>query len=309
MTNFGLLVEKDVRAKDWICGGVTGILGEELTDGQWDAYLPLFEAQHKNGFDTFSCVTFSALNCIEALFKRKYDENVNFSDRAIAKLSNTTPTGNYLSTVADSVVKFGLVDESIWPYGGKNWSEYMTEVPNEVLKTGELFNTRYKINWEWVYDRDPATLMELLKKAPLQVTVFAWNGMSSGIYTKTTNRQNHAVMLYGFEKNKYWKIYDHYIDETKELSWDFDFGSILKYNLETLMEKKTIPSDTLVQKVDGAGGIALALDGKLIIDDVAKVLAVWMVRNGGDVKGKTIAVKSDIWDSMPHINLKKEYVG
>jgi hypothetical protein len=60
--------------------------------------------------------------------------------------------------------------------------------------------------------------------------------------------------------------------------------------------------------VEGLGGFALGLDGRLIIDDVAKILASWEVRNNGDTKGMTKAVRQAEWDSVPHINLKGESI-
>jgi hypothetical protein len=43
-------------------------------DGQWDAFLPVKEYQRKNGLETYACVSYGTLNCIEILMKRLYNE-------------------------------------------------------------------------------------------------------------------------------------------------------------------------------------------------------------------------------------------
>lgn len=308
MKNFGLLISKEARAKDWISGGVTGIIDEPLVIwGNWDEYLPEFEPQSVL-FDTMSCVSFSALNCLEALYKRKYRIEENFSDRFIAKMSGTTVMGNYMETVAETIRKVGLVEEAVYPWGGNNWVEYMQDVPEDVVQRATASLGSYKVNWEWVLESDVESLKNALTYSPLQVTVYAWGKKKGDIYQKTSTTPNHAVMLYGYEDGIYWKIYDHYLNEFKKVTWDFFFGHRLRYNIENSMPTPKIANNLLVQLVEEGGGFALSLDGKLIIDDLDKLIAVWLVRNDGDVKGKTLAVKSELWDSLVHINLKKEIV-
>jgi hypothetical protein len=66
----------------------------------------------------------------------------------------------------------------------------------------------------------------------------------------------------------------------------------------------TIKNNTLVQLVQGGGNFGLFLDNKIIIDDIAKVLAVWEVRNNGNTGGMTKALTLEEWDKYPKINLK-----
>lgn len=67
-----------------------------------------------------------------------------------------------------------------------------------------------------------------------------------------------------------------------------------------------IIDNTLYQLVESPGGFALGLDGKLIIDDLASILASWQVRNAGNTTGKTATCSLADWNSVPHINLKRE---
>jgi len=306
MRNYGLLQEKQARAKDWVFGGITGILTDKLElDGSWDEWLPIYEPQSST-FDTMSCVTFSALNCLETLYKRKYKDDVNFSDRFIAKSSNTTLSGNYLSVVADAIVNYGLVDESLWPFEARNWTEYMKDIPTEVYDSAAVSRERFKINWEWVLDGSTDALKEALQYSPIQVTVYAWQTPVNDVYQRTEIAPNHAVMLYGYRDNEYWLIYDHYSKNIKKLAWDFNFGHRLRYNIENNMPEKKYADNLLVQLVEAPGGFGMTLDGKLVIDDLSKLQAAWILRNNGDIKGKTLPMLKADWDLLPKINLKKE---
>jgi hypothetical protein len=308
MKNFGLMQEPGVEIKDWRMGGVTGIVPEVLQEsGDWTEFLPVYEPQ-KITYDTMSCVTFSALNCLETMYSRRYGIEENFSDRFTAKVSRTTPSGNYLSRVANSILNYGMVSEALWPYGGNNWSAYMADIPLDLIQAGQNSLDKYKINWEWVVERDAKTIMEALTYSPLQVTVYAWESPQNGIYQKTEKTTNHAVMLYDYKKYEYWVIYDHYENNIKRLAWDFKFGHRLRYNIEDYMPKPKFEDNLLLQLVEGAGGFGMTLDGKLIVDDLDKVTASWITRNNGDIKGKVLAVTEEDWNDLEKINLKKEPV-
>jgi len=82
------------------------------------------------------------------------------------------------------------------------------------------------------------------------------------------------------------------------------------YNLlmKTPMDLK---ENHLYQLVDpeSSGGFGIAIDGKLIIDDTAKILATFQMRNDGNTIGKTIAVPTKtMWNTIPHYNLKMEVI-
>jgi len=67
----------------------------------------------------------------------------------------------------------------------------------------------------------------------------------------------------------------------------------------------------LYQLVDpqSDGGFAIAVGGKLLIDDTAKILATFQMRNDGNTVGKTVAVPTEkMWNSIPHYNLKGEKI-
>lgn len=236
------LINKKPDKKDWLLGTISS--EKELTDGDWTDYLPKIEYQNSNGFDTMACVIYSALNCLETLHNRLYGVEVNWSDRFTAKTSGTSIQGNTLHNVAECIRKFyGTVKETDYPSDGDNWNEYYKTITDDLYSLGKEFYNTYQVNYEWVETREPFELIDILKVAPLQVTIRLIGVDDSGYYVKTDKTPNHAVMLYGYKLNDYWLIFDHYTQHIKKLAWDFKFGAIMKYKLSKLKSMKFIKSE------------------------------------------------------------------
>lgn len=297
--NFGLVLDKR-RATDWQFGGVSGIENSEVLreDGQWDSYLPPYETQHFQYFDSMSCVSFSALNCVEALIYRKYDAQVNLSDRFTATVSGTTDKGNSFFNVAEAINKKGVVMEEDWPYLShiKTRLDYFAEIPESVLAKGLESKKTFKINYEFVWDT-PEKLMEALKYAPIQVGIYAYCG-NDDIVARCDKQGNHAIMLYGYKEGLYWKLYDHYENKFRKVAWDYRFWGALKYHVEKVnndqedaMAKFT--KNTLYQYVDPPGGFLLMIGGKLRHDSLDKLLASWLVAVLND-KEDTDGLKNNV---------------
>lgn len=297
--NFGLLLGER-KETDFIAGKFSPVKDEEILrlDGQWDDYLPLPEYQNK-GFETRACVTFSALNCIETLYRRLTGEEKNFSDRFTAKMSGTTKKGNYLWQVANAIRHYGLLPEEDWPYV-KGWDNYYKPIPKVLQKKALKFLDKWIVYYEWVEDEEQE-IVKQLEYAPLQVTV-RYDAGNKILNPK--GKYNHAVMLYGYKLGKYWKIYDHYSQTKKKYIWNYKFQNILKYTLVKKLKPMKLKDNTLVQLVEGNGGFGLYIDGKLLVDDTAKILASFIVRNNGKIESKIKTVTQEQWDSIPHYNLK-----
>ena len=316
LKNQGIIIEKEWSPKDWIFGGYTGILSNEVLalDGQWDEFLPVFEEQRTPTLETMACVSFATCNALETIIKRKWGIEYNFSDRALAKMSGTTRNGNSMSRVADTVWQKGLLYEEDWPFDRERietWSQFYSQIPARLLdKAINFIPSIFKTNWEWVTYYNPDMLMDALKYSPLTAAVSAWGPKVNGIYQRVTWRQNHDILIYGYEYQKYWKIYDHYASEPfKKLAWNYNFGPVQKFNIilkADYMPKYYIPNNTLVFCAEGRGEMGMALDNKIIIDDLSKVMAQFIMRNNGKIEGKTKSVTQEVWDSFPKINLKNE---
>ena len=194
------------RETDYILGSSPVIKKEINTN--WKDWKPEHEIQVKRYFDTVSCVSYSATDVIEYLFTWALNNNqisqadvkwlkdngyfknglINFSDRFVAILGETTKAGAYQYKVGDAIRKYGLIPQDMLPTTDdiKSFEEYIGfEITQEMLDLGKEFIKRFPINYEWAFNIDA------LKYAPIQVCVSYADG--EGILCPTT-KVNHAIV-------------------------------------------------------------------------------------------------------------------
>ena len=232
MLNYGL-IEKGSEEGNWTLGERSDAKHVVVqSDRNWEPFLPKFEYQ-KRGFESFACVSFSSLNCLETYILRVYGFEFNFSDRYTANVSGTIPTrGNWLNKVAESIRKDGLVLERDYQYDVKTSEEYYAPISESIIDQAKEFYDEWDIQWEWVdsFLTDPDKLWDALQYGPVQVTVHAWYPLG-GPYSRVERERNHAVMLFAGKYKDHWLIYDHYDEKIKQLSWDFNFGGSIQYTV------------------------------------------------------------------------------
>jgi hypothetical protein len=203
----------------------------------WKKYLPSDEAQIGVYMDSMACVSYSALNSLEMLIQylddmgeldtnwlrnNGYYENgrPNFSDRFTAKMSGTTRQGNTFNNVAISIRNDGLVPDSVWHFPNKqrtpvfDWNEYYKEIPQEIKDKGKEFLKHYEIVYTFFQNFQ---INEVIKEAPAQIAVYAWDNPINGVYQRTDKGINHAITY--FEDTI--KIYDSYDPYVKTLAKDY----------------------------------------------------------------------------------------
>lgn len=171
----------------------------KLQSGDWRPYVPVGEKQRPAAVDVMACVTFSDLNDLEIQEKQQTGIEPNWSDRFIAKLSGTTPQGNYLDKVADTIRKFGLVREEDYPAPPNfTWDSYYSEVPQDVINKA----VKREILYESI-NADKNTLLYHLKQCPIQVII-------------TNTNPHHAVCLLHIDGDTayYFDSYSPYIKST-----------------------------------------------------------------------------------------------
>ncbi len=215
--NFGLIPE-ELKPEDYTLGASPLSKKILMPDGDWSLFLPAPERQSGRSLETMACTCFSALNIIEALFKRKFSLEKNFSDRFLAKMSGVSYNGNTQSRVLDTIRKDGLVDEADWPSNMDefNWNEYYKIVPKEIQDKALTFVNDYEVGYEAIPPTLPA-MREALKYSPLYVAGFAWSE-SGGIYYSYGN-PNHAFVIYNIEQAQaFKKAFDSYSPWQKRLA-------------------------------------------------------------------------------------------
>jgi len=285
-------------------------------DSDLKEFLPEFETQSNTYFDTWGCVSHSFENALEALITRQDFENnewllkniykqgrPNFSDRDLVVLSGTKPSvGNSGNQVLARAKQNGLISQDFEDWDNKSRDPKNTvelyyayaRTPEAEVKAKE-FNDRFEIVGTWV-QRD--NIEEAMKTGAVQVYVNAWHKNNDGKYYNPTGNHNHAVLACGY---KYKEIYDTYNPRIKQLSsWNDIYSWALKINIiEKTMSKPNIKQNSLVMLVEGSGGIGLFLDDKIIEDDTAKILAVYIARNasGGEFNNApVVSLTQAQWD-------------
>lgn len=209
-------------------------------NGQWDDFLPDFEIQRKEGFETMACTCFATLNAIEILFKRQFNATRNFSERFLGIIAENTENGNDPHKVVEVFRKNGAIEDELLPFsnGIDTWEEYYYPKPmtTDFLVKGQNFLQQYVIGHDWVFNGDikdkPKKIKDALKYSPVCVSVDAWNKKGQYYVKDKGADDNHWTTLYGYVDGKYWKCYDHYDDSYKKLAWDYDFGFAKRYTLD-----------------------------------------------------------------------------
>ena len=302
-------------------------------------YAPVFESQIGVYFDTYACVAYSIANGLEILMDRMrelgliydstwnwliangyiIDGRVRFSNRWLAVRSGTDPSwGNS----GDRVIRFAR-DNGLAPLTLCEWdlddrdpkktkeayydASTINKKADEVALT---FSKIIDILYEWV-DRDDFD--ESSMYGAVQVYTKAWFKRDNGLYyNPNPGSAGHAINLGDSPTNK---VIDQYLPQIKQMEKKEDFYYLgLKINVSDKSKNMLkLKNNTLVQLVSGVGGLGLYLDGNILIDDEAKILFTFIMRNAKQVDGETVftggPIKSMLiqdWALYPKKNLKLE---
>lgn len=235
MKNYGFIREEP-KKEDYILGGQSKSPHIELArNGQWTDYLPSKERQLRN-IETSSCVSFTVLNAIEVLNKRKFNLDVNYSDRYLAAASLTNQVGNTPNKVCETLRKFaGCIPEENHPFTDEimTFEEYIKEPGRRHFAEGRRWLNKYEFTHEWV-PANEFKLMQGLRYSPIGISVYGWLKNDDYYFKPQGEDDNHFTLLIGYEYKKYWLVFDSYseIEDDvyfKKLKWDyFDDNTIAK---------------------------------------------------------------------------------
>lgn len=170
MTNHGLLNDPRVHFSAGIIPFV-----ERNSSGNWTNYLPDGERQSNGITDTMACVSFSLINSIQTQEFYLTGKKIKYSKRWLAKLSGTTPSGNYFKTVADTVALYGLVREESWPVPQNyTWQTYYADpdliTRQNLLAEGTEWLKTHKLQSEFL-TTSLSDILQHIKQCPLQIGV------------------------------------------------------------------------------------------------------------------------------------------
>lgn len=223
MINRGVIYES--RESDLIAGTIP--FEERNPSGDWTSYLPPGELQYSMHGDSMACVTFSALNVLEAQIKFLTGESIDHSDRFTAKMSKTTPQGNTLQNVWNSIRNDGVVLESEWPQPKDfDWNTFYAEIPQEVKNRA----FKYDIAYEWMPTTREAMLQQL-KQSPVHLIL-----------------PGHAVMGFFCDQDveDYFDTYNPFQKSTTYANIQYAMKAVLTLNSSNMFDLRQVEGSTEV---------------------------------------------------------------
>lgn len=169
-----------------------------LESGDWRPYLPTGEPQFSQVADSQGCVSFSNNNLCE-ISLRQQGFQYNFSDRALAKLSNTSPAGNTFTRVQNSAFNEGRILEADWALPATfTWATFYAEIPTTIRQKAIFFDEANQF-----ISTNIDNLKYHLKQCPIQIAI-------------PFPHPNHAVVLVHISGSTAW-YFDSYPGSTNYL--------------------------------------------------------------------------------------------
>lgn len=233
--NYGFIPPIIVPEDFWLGSKKLGSVDLNPT-GDWRPYLPIFEKQ-RDKIETQACVSFGTTSALEMIHKLLWNIEPNYSDRFVAKISDTDPYGgNTPKKVSDSIKNYGTVPEYKYPFVN-SLDEYYKEIPTSIKDIGKEWLKDYIMGYEWV-DKD--RLKEALKRSPVGVAVFAWATNNKGEYVKLGS-PNHWCVLVAYDELDRPIVWDSYDVGLKilEKGYELEYAQIYKLSKKEIEEKKS----------------------------------------------------------------------
>jgi hypothetical protein len=209
--NYGLEINSTIENLDntHFLSGSTSKLGTDiiLPGGDWSPYIPKFEPQYTNGYDTYGCTVFGTINAIETLMKKQYGKEYDFSERFTYILAGIRPPGGDPHKVAEVIRSRGLIPQSRLPLPN-SFEEFIKPDPmtKEFIDEGDKFLEEQGIGHEWIFTNNPDTkdrismLKWALERGTVCIAVTAWYEDENGIYIDGGQRNTHWVQLKNIEE-------------------------------------------------------------------------------------------------------------
>lgn len=247
MKNYGLKLSQPT-GKDYIFGSSLPMTVVNPT-GDWSDSLPVKEFQNLNGIETYACVTFTLLNCVETLIKCKYGETVNYSERFLACVSGTKEGGNDPQIVCEFLRKVGVVPQELWDFNVSSFEEFYKPIPPKLYELAKEFNDK----WDFKHEYVPNTkehISQALKCSPLLISVSAWYMNRDGRYYRPEGApDNHATTLFYESEDNFRRVFDSYDSPfIKDIEWDVMPTMIKRFSIEKKVIN-SLPKQSLWSKI------------------------------------------------------------
>lgn len=187
----------------------------------WYPYIPTDkDVQYSKNQDFEACGSYSATHIREMKDKKETGLFWEYSERYVAKCSDTQPWGNSLQNIVNALNQDGLCLVDYWPeltYSGNigdySWAKYYEDIPQEVKNKA----FRVKASFQKL---DPSQLEWAIEQFPLWTII------------KTSGGTNHIVAQLNLDQGQYGlgQYYDSYESFVK----DFQPNQIISQFLLTI---------------------------------------------------------------------------
>lgn len=247
MKNYGFIKDQFTE-EDYVFGG-NQVQREVLQpDGQWGEFLPTYESQSTDNFDTYGCTIYGSENVIEMIMKRKFGIDANYSERYIYNIIPIRPPGGSPQVVAECIRKKGLIDQAELPMVD-TFEQYCTPEPmsDKLLKKGQEWINTYELKHDYLWKTDITIaeqhriLMDALQYSPVGISVSAWNLGPEGTYIDQGEPNNHWCVCFGYEikDNRFYPlVFDSYDYSIKTLDPNHNIEIAKSYYVSPVAIKK-----------------------------------------------------------------------
>lgn len=249
MRDFGY-IEPEIKDEDYVLGAFTKLPKIELQkDGNWYPFLPRYEPQFNENFDSYGCTVWGTQNIIETFLKRLTGKEPNFSERFTYILAGIRPPGSDPHKVAEVVREFGLIEDRELPFTAR-YDEFLKPEPMtaDLLDKGQRFLKDFSFGHEYVFKNETdgfkrlSLMREALKYSPLGVSVTAWFENERGEFEDQGQPNNHWCVLFRIDEfDRPW-IFDSYDQTIKILSKKHFIKTAKRYHIApyTVETKQTL---------------------------------------------------------------------
>lgn len=273
-----------LKPTDFFAGAESTVVYENRNpSGNWEKYKPTDEWQRKLfngqlGYDTFSCVTFSALRIVAMQLEYMIetdpastselvgwlkangyiDENgkINFNEWFTANASKTSMNGNTAQAVWDSICSDGLLpQDAAYSVNDFNMTSGWLD-PSLITKkqrdTAKKILDLIDIKYEWAVIAPAGGAWEdfrkHLKQAPLHIftpVAATWN-RTDGLPVESDGQTHlaHATSAIGIEAGNVYNDLDHYSPFIKRLAPNYYVPYAMKavVSLKSAVQKPNKPT-------------------------------------------------------------------
>ena len=208
----------EITPEDWTLGSIVSEVLKE--DKDWSKYLPLYEPQSKDNWDTYGCTCFGTLNQVETLLNFLEGKEYNFSERYPYNIVKINPPGASPHSVYEAIRKNGLLTQEELPFTN-TLEEFKKPRPmtEELLSKGKLWLNDYTLEHEWLISPTHDDIVANLKYSPIALSVTAWY-YQDGLAVDANLTNTHWCLCFRAEKvnaGQILYVFDSYDHSIKKL--------------------------------------------------------------------------------------------